>query len=489
MLKKIINKLEKYPMTYVLMVTLLILLLIRFAFPLLAEPRKFSSDIMETGAENLSGGVSDVSYYYYLDISPTMYGFVNVDGSLKALGQAFAGINDQKTASFYICGSEIRKWNETDFYEYMEDSGQMEQYYENMLTDENGIDDMRTMELSDLFTDIYESGDRFADDENAVTIIVTDCNFSYGIDNDGTDYGAELLDRFAQTLAGHIENADLCIYNIQSAYNGFENDEYEEVGASVSGEDYSFFLIMFSQNSVAYEAYRETLEETLGDYGISLDHKFELRNQPLYEKHNLVTADYDLFHSENTVRLNFNYDSDSFASIEDNALGLRIVRDQGNASISFPVSGLELTGYNDGTAVEESVIDVKTELYDRKLLQYKKCSDTSGIVSCSGRLEQNTEGEWYIWLDLEIDSELNGAVSGSQRCCVIDILFLLEHPGYSLPTWLDTVNRNSWGGNYLEDVDLKGMFETICKAKASAYEQERNTYEKQMGSLHLYINY
>lgn len=435
----------------------------------------------------------DSTYHYYLDISPSMYGFTNVNGSLTLLSQSFQELNRTKeNLSFYRCGSQIETENEADFYDTMEGRGNLTTLY-NQLTRVVGEDErtLPTMDLSNIFTDAYSDGSQFTNDSTVVNIIISDFNFR-GSDRNA-DETNELMQSFSQALSGYAAGSNIGIYNIKSAYNGYRDDTYPSANSAVNTNDASFLVLVFSENGTVFNSYIEELEAALGAKGVNTSQKFELKTNLLNSSHDFE-ADPVIFHNTSWTTLNnFNYDSEYFKKIDDRALGLRIIKNNGNrASVQMPVVKMDLPGYYDSSQDNQTVVKTTAKIYDARLDGYKEYEGTGVLHSCKARMRQY-DGEWYLSMDLEIDTDLSTYLNGKiKKYCVIDVLFSLDKPDFSIPAWVDEINAketSELAPDYTKKLRINQLFEAIKQVKENSYESGTSSYQRQIGNIQLYINY
>lgn len=454
---------------------------------------KYVSKNQIIGEEKQEDSILDSMYHYYLDVSPSMYGYTNVNGSLTLLSQSLQELNRTRdNLSFYLCGSQIEAENEVGFYNIMEGRENLMARY-NQITESEGEEDniFLPMDLSDVFTDAYSDGSQFTNDQNAVNIIVSDFNF-WG-DDRNTDDAVELMQRFSQALAGYMANSNISIYNIKSAYNGYRSDAYSIDDGMINTNDASFLLLIFSENGTVFDNYIRELETVLGAKGVNTSQKFELKSNLLNGDHT-IDADPIIFHNTSWTTLNnFNYDSDYFKKLDDKALGLRIIKaNGGRASVQMPVTKMDLPGYYDNSQENETIIKTTTKMYDARLDGYKECEDTKAIRTCNAKMRQY-DGVWYLVLDLEIDMNLGNYMKGKiKRYCVIDILFSLDEPDFSLPTWVNEINAEEateLSLDYTKKLRINQLFEMVKQGKESGYEAIMSSHQRQIGNIQLYINY
>ena len=153
------------------------------------------------------------------------------------------------------------------------------------------------------------------------------------------------------------------------------------------------------------------------------------------------------------------------------------------------VKELNLPGYLGTEEVVETKIETQLQMYDAKWNRYEKCEDLSGITYCAGDIRPYN-GKWYLYLDLEIEQNFNGQVDGiAKKYCVIDILFLIDSPGFALPDWLKELNTDTSTNDISKKINILGLFEQVGEAKTSGYTNRMSDYQRQIGNIQLYINY
>lgn len=499
-----------------LVLMIVFLLMVHVGIPYLVKPS--GAYVSEGSAVETEKNFpkSEIAYNYYLDISPSMRGFFNTDGSMENLAQVFQTINNLRSNKmFYYCGTDIVNSAESSFYNFMADVSEMDSYYMQELYQAGGMDslegtdtepgiaaypegDSRTPEtegslfadfnLSDVFTKQYDNNREFVNNENTINIIISDLNFM----ESATDYAHhnEYLEQFARSLSGNVGNCNVGIYRIMSSFVGYAYDDYEPDDKTEQTGG-SFFLIVFSPNDLIYDAYVTDLEREFETKGISADDQYEIKNDRMENIHE-KQADPTLMSSQNlTSRFDhFNRNSKYFENVDEYAIGLQIVKDDSNTSyVQIPVMQVELSGYYGEEETEMSNIDVRYRLLDAGVFGYRECITDSGIHSCTGNLLRQN-GKWYLYLNLEIDQDLNGAIQGVfKRYCVVDIWFSLKTAGYSLPQWVQEINASESATSFSQKLNIQSLFEMISDNKMKKYEEVIDDYQKQIGNVRVYISY
>ena len=486
-------------------------------FPYVTMPnRKYVSAGSAPQQQEVDFPRSGVTYCYYLDVSPSMRGFFNVDGSMSNLAQILRILNSRRNNKlFYYCGTDIMNVGESSYYDFMDDVSWLDKYYRDKLYQAGEIEPVEntesetapTMELetetdldvdleqllmdfdlSGIFTDQYSDDRVLVNDENTVNVIISDFNFMSS-DTDYERHNAN-LDQFARALAGNAMDSNVGIYRIMSRFQGYIYDEYR-TDANTEQKGGSFFLIVFSPNDVIYDAYVEELEKEFDRKGILAGDRYEIRNDRLNGEHERE-ADPQLMTSAELIHqfTNFNRNNGYFKVIDEQAVGLQIVRDESGISyVQIPVMSVELSGYYGEEETRNSIIDARYQLFDAGIREYRECENVSGIRGCTGTLRRQS-GNWYLYLDLEIDQNLNGMVGSLfKRYCVVDIWFSLKEAGYSLPSWVDEINESEPSEDFSKKLNIRSLFEQIGDRKASAFESETDDYMKQIGNARVYISY
>ena len=474
--------------------TVMICILALAAIYFLREPviEYKSTNVVAGSAPAASQDTMEVSYNYFLDVSPTMFGFVNSGGNLRDLAQVLRNI-DQGRSNYYVCGAEIENLDASRFYEALENTDYWDDYYGQLAMEEgsSAVSTMSSMDFSRVFTDSYSNGTWYSSNPEAVNVFISDFLFSqnpvHNMLSDNT-----YMENFSSELSQRLNNSNICIYNIHSTYRGYAEEEYG--GSITRADNATYMIVVLAANDAAYNTFVAGLEEALQRNQFDLSEKFEIKNDLLENVHNIET-DTTLFHDTSWTEMsNFNYDSKSFAHIADDPLGLRMIRSGSNATLSMPVMEWSAAGfYDNGSDTNQTDIGTTVKAYSATLNGYKEIENRSWIRYCDGRLRKRAEdGKWYLYLDLELAPDLENWAEGTlRRYCVLDIRLSLGTPDFTIPEWVETMNQDSWTDNYGMKSYIRSLFESICEAKERGMNQPNyeESYQRQIGNVELYVKY
>lgn len=460
-----------------------------FAGFIIYPQTKYESENIITESE-IQNTAMDISYTYYLDISPSMLGYMNVDGSLKGVSQALRTVNQNKeNLHFYSCASDIEARTEPEFYGLAEDAENIREEYSRVIIRADLEDTVNALDLSNIFTDLYSDGKQFAGDENNVNLIISDFNFMRN-EQDEEQHNM-YMQQFARTLSGNSQDANVCIYNIRSDFNGFHYDEYSQNDSQLEMAESSFFVIILSRNNRAYDAFVEEMNNELERRGIETGNRYELKNDMLGDAHE-ITPDLELFKEAEPINTltNFNRNSKYFRSIDENPLGLQIVKDSsGISSLQLALGEWDFPGYYGAEETRETEIEAQVRLYDARIWGYTECEDTSGITYCAGKVRRCND-KWYLYVDMEILQNLNGQAKGIvKKYCVADVLLLLRSLGYAIPDWVKELNTEHSSDDISRKINILELFEQISDSKADSYLNRTSDYMRKIGNVKLYISY
>ena len=445
--------------------------------PAFTTPLKYHSENRMSGSRGTSDeNLTDTSYNFYLDISPTMWGFC--DGYLNGLAASLeAAGSDKQNKAFYFCGEHIYVTTEALFFEGMQNRTVFNRY----LGDGEG-----SWDLSGIFTSYYDDGESQLKEQNAVNIIISDFNF-YRNSADAAQHNNN-MERFANNLAQYASSQDICIYNISSRVNGPRFDNLQTTGNTVDDMS-SVLMIVFSDNEVAFENAVGQLEQQLIRNGVDISEKVLLKNDPLknYEKPETSRS---LFRSDHTSLHNFNFNSQWFERVDGQAIGLQLIRggEGTTASVRTPVFPLDIPGYYDNPDENNTRLQTNVEVFSAGLFGYEKADTEAVVRNCQAAMEYLDEN-WYVILNLEIDKDACESLPGSRRYGVVDVRFSLDVPDYTIPDWVEQMNAESYAEGTSKKVGIRSLFEAVYAAKERFFEGAMTSFQKQIGNIQVYISY
>lgn len=451
-----------------------------------------SSNVVAGSDPAVPQSMMDIQNNYFLDISPTMFGFVNSGGNLRNLAQVLRNM-DQGQSNYYTCGAEIENQDAGQFYEVLENVDYWDDYYGQLAVDEgsSAVSVMSSMDFSRVFTDSYSDGIWYSTNPEAVNVLISDFLFSqnpvHNVLNDNS-----YMERFASELAQRLNNTNICIYNIHSNYLGYGEEEYG--GNIIRVDNATYMLIVLGANDAAYNSYIDRLEEELQRNQFDFSERFEIKND-LLENNHTIEPDTALFHdSSQTELVNLNYDSKSFERISDTPLGVRIIRNNDNVRLSMPVMEWSAAGlYDNSSNTNQTEIGTTVKAYSARFNGYEEIQNLNWLTGCRGFLRKRAEDDqWYLYLDLELQPDLEDWVGNRlRRYCVLDIRFSLGTPDFSIPEWVGTMNQNEWTDDYGMKSKILSLFEMICAEKEREMNETNFTesYQRQIGNVELYIKY
>lgn len=435
----------------------------------------------------------DMEYRFYLDLSPSMGGFLweEINSSMAVAANIFPRFNRLgQEERFYFCTDKIKSVDEEKFYAGMAGIEEFrDNYLETLLVEDPGEGDGEKIEeqikgtidaidLSDIFNRRYDDGMAYREGRGDLNLIITDLNF---MKEGNEDSQKELSGKFADTLAKAAERCDISIYQIFSRFAGDAIDSvriYDTVPDDI--EDSCFYMIIFSENSPEYQRFIEYMEKEFVEAGVDISRKFELLNSFSPPIESLVIDRENLLELDLIEKKNLNFDNGSFKHLMSNAMGMRLVKGQGTASLDMCVAPIAIPGYYDAEKTDHSKIEANVQVYKPiGWRQYEEDSGSRVIISKGAGLEW-VEEKLYLRLRLEIDPD---AVKPSfkrllgMEFLVLDIQFFMREPAYSLPGWLEE-----------DGPEIRDIFWGIAERKATVYKEQRLS-DRYLGSMVIYIVY
>ncbi len=458
----------------------------------LLKARKVTYVQQSVPSSDSGDDLSDMEFHFYLDFSPSMKGFMwkEINSNMAVLADAlkkfdYLGIEQ----TLYWCDDTITKVGAEDFYESMSGTQKFDDHNNfRYASAEDGIQDqmeqmIRDIDLSDVFNRRYEDGMVYSEEKRDMNVIITDLNFKKENDEQSQE---ELSRRFADGIAEAARNSNVSIYQIYSKFAGEDIDAIrleEEIPDTI--EDRALYVIILSGNDELYQSFTGHLEQELGEHGVDVSHKFELFNR--------VGDRYLMVNQKNLLAMNLienknlNFDNESFKNLEFNAMGMRLVKGQGNSLLNMCVAPLDIPGYYDSGTTDLGELEVKVRLY-RPIggNQYEEDRETELIRTQAAGLEWVQE-QLYLRFRLELDGEAitSEKVSFADRWkhmftgrfFVLDIQFFMEQPSYVLPVWTEE-----------EELNVQDIFQGIAERKAAGY-AELDESSRYLGSMVIYVMY
>lgn len=437
---------------------------------------------------------------YYLDISPSMIGLANGDYTLGYLSNALERVNSSlnNNKNYYLCSNEITAVKENELYDNMKSSEKMDSHYdryENRDSDEDELIKINEIinsdiDLSKIFTDSYSDGNAFNTKDN-INIIITDMNF-FGQDNK-LDVHNTKFNKFSNNLSSHINNSNIMIYNINSLFHGIINDDFISTGHQniKSGNNYSFFVIIFSESDYYFSDFIENFESICTEEKVGLNRKYELQNDLMLGNH-IININKDNYYKSNIIMLNnFNYDNKSIKKIEENEIGLRVVRkDDNKSSILIPIAPIILTGMQDKDSSSNIDITIDTTIdifYQKYLEPVYRSYEGEDIVSFSEAFLKAFNNEDYLYHKLELYNNFSIDDDWKNQV-IIDVGYQVKEIKFTIPTWVNEINSNSLGDG-VQKVNIIEFVNDINKVKENSIMNDTKEYNKYLGNVIFYINY
>ncbi len=438
---------------------------------------------------NTAVNLNECNFCYYLDYSPSMFGFFADSGSnMYKLSELLEGITGENSIfgedNPYICNQDILdNYAADDFVGFMRSAGG------------NYNEGDKAVNLSRIFTGRGSSGNY--SDENAVNMIITDLNFFP--DENGEDKHKKLINDFARQLASYSGQANICIYNLQSDFKGSMNtDKFDSLWES-DGEidiNHSFFIIILSGNKF-YDTFINELEDNMRNHSIDFsERKFELKNN-MFNNHK-ISFDKSILTEEDKVSgvlQSLNLDNLSVGKIPDNALGLGLsYADDKTSSIkNLPVEKMELPGIylNKNNKNKTSKIKTNIKVYYRSSpFAYKEYTGNDFITKQQAVIKLDDSAEDY-WLYLSLDFNKHAKLPEvyGRKSLLADIRLQMEEPQFTIPQWVLSMNTGKLDNSWSKKVAIKQLFEKLISAKTDNYEQNTTEYQKWIGNFLIYMSY
>lgn len=441
----------------------------------------------------------NIVYRYYLDFSPSMEGFFSseIESSMSSVEEVLKDINTATNEKkYYLCRDEVEEIQEDALYESMENTEKLRNYYDTVIQthgsgsvdiSEDKIEEtIENIDLTHIFDASYVEQSGFEKGSNSLNVIITDFNFKKNSDDD--EGQKKLIHEFAEEFGDICARSNVAIYRIQSKFMGITTDEYEYETENVpKDENYienrAFFLIVESQNENAYEEYTEKLEEKLAKLKVDCSEKYELVNRISDEQLSL-SLDLDELRSNDWIeKRNFNYDNMSFKNLSENAIGLRMVQENGNANLKMHICPIEVIGSNNTERTKTGDVSIQVETKASYQGKTEMSTEMLSVVRCGTVWEEN---ELYLHVEMEMNTdtaiellEKNSNKYLSKKFFVLELQYFMEKPDYTLPQWaLDN-----------EDMEDKlEVYESIMEKKENAF-GELSKEVRYLGSTVFYITY
>ena len=468
-----------------------------------------------------------VSYNYFLDFSPSMLGFLNedIDPQMRKIAEIFEQLNaGNEDNNFYWCKDEIeRVTGASVFYDSMKTSQVLyEDWYEKVWDNTSGeesfseIEEIEagTTELNGLknaiekidLSEIFSSGfTRTGSDEaGSLNVIVTDLNFMKSTKDEETH--DTLLDRLARYLGGEAGNADVCIYAVDSEFKGIAHDELNPEWNNENRVSAQFYMIIYSENTEAYQQYIQQLEAFMANNGLSY-YRFEMLNNPgnaVQKLHTELVRYQNLGLIEQKERINFA--NGMFENLDGNEFAIQLVSGEGgNGTLTMPVSRIDLPGYYNADIVglDETGIEMEVELYRpvnklwplRRQYRYELFDDPGFVLRQGAGLYYDME-QWLLRIDMALNTRPNipQAESGYQRFLektgrkyfVMNLKFYLTKPSYSKPDWAEESAGLQTTGEGASNIAQ--VMDAVIRSKENGF-ASHSKEDRYMGNEVVYILY
>ena len=301
-------------------------------------------------------------------------------------------------------------------------------------------------------------------------------------DKDGHD---ERMQMFAQAFAEHTNGASICIYCLESIYQGKAEDSYSKVqfnNAIKTTQNKSFLMIVEAKSNKLLVDYTEALENAFQQQGISYENKFLISMAPT---DNSFPIDETLLYDSNmTVRSGFNYDNKSLMDRPEHAIGLRMVRvADGISSIRMPIARVDdiFSGTIAENATADSRVEVKTTVFYRRGGRWSR--EGRGVIpQCNAYINQQGD-DAYLYMNLTVDNGENRFLFLKPKVYVIEVQFLAGEIAYRVPEWSDKLN-----GESNVDLGAEFFFRQILEVKGDYIAQQQEEQRK-LGRIEVYILY
>ncbi len=489
--KRIPSPVHKIRMFYFRMTLLILLFMLFCLFFICLWPYMFTKPKLEKVTETNSSSSSfiNVSYNFYLDFSNSMEGFISGGENMQGLAKTLQYVNSNSLGenSFYYYVTDVEECTSDVFYKYMSEPVEIQQYYQEIQRSAEELAKLeKEIDLSDIFSDI-----NFSNDESQLNVIITDLNFYYTAN--GSDKHDELIERFSKRLANAAGNTNIVIYQIVDNYRGKGVDQVDFEGiAAMESKDASFFLIVFSQNDVAYTDYISRLEQALASERVSCQNRLEIQNNLLKENHTLFVDD-SLYNEESNAFLNNFYRNNGYIfQRKSNEMGLFLAANGERALFRGNVAPLNIDelvaeGQN---AKNESQVTVKTKIhYGYSFFDIHEYMGNSPVLVQAGIVQD--QKELYLSLNMECGTSVRfpRALFLNKDYFVVELMFFLEKPDYKAPQWAVDIDTESGRLDLDRKRGFSNFVELLLTAKEEQFERNATDYEKYLGSLAVYIDY
>lgn len=460
----------------------------------------YESDNMPDLTETQDPDSQEVSAYrYYLDISPSMIGYLDSEGRLPAVGEALRVLSQSRGGDvlYYTCAEKVEQVGEREFFDCLEDAQPLDKRYSDALKQATLAEINQEINPCRIFTDEYSNGQYFDSEGGIVNIIVTDLNFlkdPYNLDSHNS-----LMDDFAEHLSTYVKNCNFKIYRIRSTHIGLPTDEYNPDDVRTNRED-SLFVIILAQNDKIYRQYTANMEDVFKRQEVTLADSHELLNNPVGENHTIrLDRESDFFRSS-TQRTGLHWDNQSFHDLPDNAVAFHMTytEDEPYASLQLPVTKFSMPGYGDAedNATSEGKVATNVKVYRNTLFGgWKEDSNFSGVTGNTAYI-QGYGSDWYLCFSVELEKR---APTSDQfwdslklhHCELLDVRFQLDTIAYPVPAWVSNIDTDTipTGNSYSEKIGIASLIRTLNRAKAETYSGEAGTSQGYLGNLLILINY
>lgn len=436
-------------------------------------------------------------YRYYLDFSPSMEGFIaSSEGGMDKLFKIFEYINTGKTGtSYFRCYDRVDECDADIFEGAMNNANQIRRFYQQIV--ENGTQEevLNGLDLAKIF-----SSQRFqnnSDDSNEsnnswVNIILTDLNFFDTLN--GNSVHDERMDSFAEGLSRAAAGADISIYQFTKDYQGQGTDDVE-FDENYTLKQSLLFLIVFSENSTAYEEYIQKLEMYLKQETMMEFHRIEFRNAFLQDNHFLQVDDTALY-ADTTSRVNFHYNNEWIKDRESYEIGLYFSGENNSfASFQGNMAALNIEVLGQGSTEREnnSVINTKIKtLYPYGTSELREYNGTPPLkLVHTGIIWDQNYKKYYLNIGIECDMGVSfpKALFLNKNYFVTEIQFFMEHPDYKIPQWIIELNTEETSLDLEKRRKIGELVQSLADRKAVFFENNAGEGDKYMGSLVFYISY
>ncbi len=480
-----------------------------------AKPIKASFSENSTTAEATQEN-SRVRYKYFLDYSPSMKGFFNMDVNsvIHTIADIFQDLNrNNEENQFFRCMDVIDTVPDaTTFYGYMKSQEGLEEYYTRAANNIQFPTDMNTGESNDeenavvnvtdqiiskidltkIFTENYTNeSDTSVDD---LYVIITDMNFLAN-EEDWEGHNEHMSD-LARYLGQEAVGCNICIYAINSNFSGIANDEaiYSDRSDITS---VMFYLIIFSDNENAYKKYCQQMEENFTASGITYAGKFELLNH-LRDTNEILHVDLNAYKGLDVIeKQNINFANELFKDLKKNEFAIQLVSEGGSCILNMPVSTITIPGYYNMTpdGYDDTKLEIEVDTYypQNKLIgndTYELYDETPIVSGESARMFLYDE-KWYIRINLNLNSALDLSRKSifnniNLRYLVLNVNIYMLEPSFSKPDWLDHVTASERYDSQMLNIDT--VVKEIMQSKAKSY-VSKSKDERYLGNVVIYVLY